>query len=265
MHGLRELQAGFRHAMLGGGGAPLAGLIEDRGLGPEAPLDIYRNNVFASLQRALKDVFPVVCRLVDMRFFAFAADGFIRTHPPERPCLFAYGDRFPDFLAQFPPCRKLVYLPDVARLEWLMNVAAHTADASPLPPAALARVAQADWPSLIFRFEPSHGLLHSPWPVARIWRSNQPGCDPDAQIDLSAGGEWLEVRRVAEDVVMRPLDAATYVLRTRLAAGDPLDLAAEAALEANPSCDFVAAFRDLFAEGLVVDIAVAPRQGRSSA
>jgi hypothetical protein len=256
MPALLELQAKFCAALLGGDEEAVAALIRDDGLPASARLDIYRNNVFVSLKQVLIDTFPVVCRLVDERFFLYTADEFARRHPPEQACLFAYGARFADFLAAFPPCQHLAYLSDVARLEWLMNLAAHADDATPLPPAALASVAAADTPNLILRLDPSLGLLESAWPVDRIWLANQPGADPEVSLDLDAVGTLIEVRRASEKVVFRRLDPATYALRAALAAGRPLGEAAELAL-AKPAFDFVAAFQDLFADGSVVGFAFA--------
>lgn len=259
MHALRELQAEFRRALFGDAAA-LRGLIREDGLAIDARLDIYRNNVFVSLKQVLKDTFPVVCRLVDERFFLYATDEFIRRDPPEQACLSAYGERFADFLAGFPPCRELVYLPDVARLEWLINVATHAAEPTPLSPAALNVVAAADAPNLVLRLDPSLGYLESPWPVDLIWHANQ--SDADAAIDLNMGGARLEVRRTGETVRCRRLDQATFVLRAMLAGGHRLEAATEAALAANPSFEFVAAFGDLFNDGSVVDWTIASQPAR---
>jgi hypothetical protein len=254
MPALRDLQSEFCAALLSGDGTAVAALIHDDGLPPALRLDIYRNNVFASLKQVLIETFPVVCRLVDERFFLYAADEFIRQQPPEQACLFSYGARFADFLRTFPPCRHLVYLPDVARLEWLMNAAAHADDVIPLPAASLASVPAADTPNLILRLDPALGLLESPWPVDRIWRANQPGADPS--VDLHAGGARIEVRHSGEDVVFCLLDPATYALRAALAAGRRLEDAAELALAMGPEFDFAAAFRELFADGSVVGLSI---------
>jgi len=259
MPGLRELQGQFRAAMIGGETAVLAGLIRDDGLPDETRLDVYRNNIFVSLKQVLMDVFPVVCRLVDERFFLYATDEFIRAHPPEQACLFGYGDRFAAFLARFEPCRELPYLPDVARLEWLMHIAAHAAEAAPIQAGALVSVAAESAPDLTFALDPSIGLLQSPWPVDRIWRANRPGTDAATTIDASAGGVMIEVRRVGDDVVFRHLDLATYCLRSRLADGSRLEAATDAALAVNPSFDLQAAFASLFEENAVVGYYVKPR------
>ena len=110
----------------------------------------------------LRETFPAVCRLVDERFFAYAAHEFICRHPPECAVLAEYGGRFPDFLAGFAPCRELVYLADVARLEWLMNVAADAAHADPIAAMTLGDVAAEDAPRLTLQLHPSSALSRHP-------------------------------------------------------------------------------------------------------
>jgi hypothetical protein len=215
---------------------------------------LYRHHVFATLTAALAATYPVVSRLVDQRFFAYAADRYIREHPPAGPCLFEYGASLPEFLAAFPPCRDLVYLPDVARFEWAMNRALHAADAAPLDPDRLRAVAPEATPGLLLGLHPSVSLLASAWPIDRIWRANQPDVDPATEIDLSAGGVRLEVRRLADDVVFRALDEATFAFRRVLAEGRCLEEAADAALSASPDFDLTGAVQDLLREEVLVGV-----------
>ena len=258
MPALREVQAAFRRALLGKEDGALAALIADDGVAAAERLAVHRNNLRISLTDALRDTFPVVCRLVDERFFAYAADEFLTTSPPRRACLAEYGAGFADFLAAFPPCRELAYLPDVARLEWLLNVAAHAADAAPLPPSSLAVVAAEDTPRLVFRLAPSLGFLASPWPVDRIWRLNHPGADGDAAVDLDEGGVRLEINRRGSDVVLRALDAAQFALRQALAGGETIAAAAATALAVDGQFDLGAAIAELFRDGAVVAFTLAP-------
>src|SRR5262245_31968392 len=123
MPSLREVQARFAEGLLGDD-TVIADLVAGDGLEPRARLAVYRHHVLTTLTAALEAAFPVVCRLVDGRFFAYAADAFIRRHPPAGPCLDEYGGAFPDFLADFGPCASFRFLPDVARLEWAAHVAA---------------------------------------------------------------------------------------------------------------------------------------------
>jgi hypothetical protein len=130
---LREMQAAFGDALLGGPVEPAVAYILGDGLTPEARVDIYRHHVFATLTAALQATFPVVCRLVHERFFGYAADEYIRAHPPTGPCLFQYGSSFPAFLAGFEPCRPLPYLPDVARRKMSSRMRQSTSEICELP------------------------------------------------------------------------------------------------------------------------------------
>lgn len=254
---LHEVQAAFRRALLDGDEGAIAALVAEDGMAAAERLAVYRNNVQWSLADVLRDTFPVVCRLVDGRFFAYAAHEFMRAHPPERACLAEYGARFADFLANFPPCRELVYLSDAARLEWLMRAAAHATDAAPLPPSGLAVVAAHESPRLIFQLHASFGFLASPWPIGHIWRANRPGAASDETIDLASGGTHLEVSRRGMEVVFRALDPAIFAFRQALAAGTTLETATERALAADAAFDLGGAIADLFADGAVIAFTLA--------
>jgi hypothetical protein len=212
--------------------------------------------VLASLTGVLASTYPVVCRLVDRRFFAYAADAFIRRHPPAGPCLFEYGAALPDFLAAFPPCRHLAYLSDVARLEWAMHVAAHADDAVPLTPTALVGVDPAWVDEVHFAFDSSVSLVSSRWPIDRIWRANQAG--GDALVDLDAGGVDLEVRRLGDDVVFRELTGSTYEFRRALLHGERLATAAERALAVDAAFDLGIALGALVQDGVLTAITGPP-------
>jgi hypothetical protein len=260
---LRELQRDLRAALLGGDEAAACGVIRGDGLDPSARLGIYRHHVTTTLTAALQAIFPVVCRLVDARFFAFAADRYIAVEPPGGPCLFEYGAGFPAFLAGFPPCAGLPYLPDVARLEWALERAWHAPDAAPLPVDALATVAPEDAGGLGLALDPSVTYLESPFTIERIWRANRPGAAEPDRVDAAAGPARLEVRRRGEDAGFRPLDASVFGFRSALAGGHDLGHAALAALAVDPAFDLALALRALFAEELPVAIVTPSHPGES--
>jgi hypothetical protein len=137
---LLELQLQLRGAMLGEITPELVAEIETVGLPAEARLRIYRNHLVTTLSAALESTFPVVCRLVDRRFFAYAAHEYLRQHPPQSRCLAEYGAGLADFLSGFEPCKDLPYLADVARFEWALNTAATVRETSPLEIEALAAI-----------------------------------------------------------------------------------------------------------------------------
>jgi hypothetical protein len=253
MPALHELQSAFLRAMFGPDEPELLETIVGDGLLPAARLQIYRHHVLTSLTDVLQATFPVVCRLVDERFFRYAADAYIRQYPPEAPCLFEYGTHFPAFLAAFPPCRHLEYLLDVARLEWALHRALHAeVRTTPLDPAELGSLAPHEVAQLTFQFDQSLTLLDSPWPIDQIWRVNQADEEVYAPLDLNEGGVSLEIRRWEDDVGFRRLDPAIYTFRSTLAAGHALARAAEAALGTSQEFDCVAALHELLTDGVVI-------------
>jgi hypothetical protein len=250
---LLELQMQLYRAVLGGGTAELAGRIHGDGLAPEARLRIYRNHAFATLGAVLEGAFPVVCRLVDKCFFAYAAHEYIREHPPHSRCLVEYGAEFADFLAGFEPCKDLPYLADVARFEWALNEAATVRDAPALTTEALAAVPLEKASSLTMSLQPSVGYFASVWPIDAIWQANQQKEVP--MLDLGSGGvAHVEIRRADEAAAWQRLDPATFAFRAALADGLALAAAAGAAVAKDAAFELAAALDHIFADGLVIGL-----------
>ena len=247
MLSLGETQDLFREALLGESAPKLVDLVESDGLDPRARLAVYRHHVFITLTATLEAAFPVVRQLVDRRFFAYVADAFIRQHPPASPCLDEYGSVFPKFLGAFEACERLPYLPDVARLEWAIHVAAQAPDVAPLDPALLGSVAPAEMARL--RFIPRAGLAYlvSAWPVDSIWRAHQDESEP--MPDLGAGA-YLEIAPSGEGVFLRALEPAVLTFRSALFSGMTLGEAIEEAARKDPDLDFAGLIRGFLDDNL---------------
>ncbi len=145
---------------------------------PEA-LGIYRHNWRHNLRAALQGAYPVLVQVVGEAFFRYLAARFMEDQPSGSGNLHDYGSALPEFLERFAPAQSLPYLPDLARLEWACHRAYFAEDDSPPE------------------------LLHSPWPVAAIWRAHQPGAPEDFRIDLDAGPcQVLVLRSEGEAALM---------------------------------------------------------------
>jgi hypothetical protein len=255
---LLELQMQLRRAVLGDASAEVVATIRGDGLDPAVRLGICRNHALATLGAALQRTFPVVCRLVDKRFFAYAAHEYLRQHPPHSRCLAEYGADFADFLAGFEPCTELPYLADVARFEWALNISATVREATALSLDALSAVPAAKAAYLTLFLQPSVSYFVSCWPIDAIWQANQ--ADEVPTVDLARGDTCIEIRRASDTVGWRKLDAGTFAFRTALADGLILAAAAAAATLRDPFFDLAAALQRVFAEGLAVDLGNSPEQ-----
>ncbi len=220
----------------------------------ERYLQIYRNNVFASLTQAMKDVYPVVTRLVSDGFMDYASDALIRNHPPRSGNLHDFGGEFASFLQGFPPARELAYLPDVARLEWAYHRAFHAADAEPHAAEHLRAMDPAGYGELHFVLHPSAQLIASDYPTMRIWQTNQPGFEGDDRIDLRQGGDRLLVIRRQMTVELQALSLGEYALLDGFARDATFAQACEAALAVESEFDLGRSLQGFALDGTVVDV-----------
>jgi len=250
MSSLRDLQRSFRAALLDHDDGRIAADVLPDGLSPSARVAVYRHHVRTTLTEVLVSTFPVVCRLVDRRFFGWLADCYVRKHPPKGPCLFEYGADFAPFIERFPACAALPWLADVARLEWAMNVAFHAPDVPKGGSEQLTATLPEDVAAAMFEFEPSVTYLESRWPIDAIWHANQPR-DEATAVDLDAGSVRLEIRRVDDEVVFRRLPGGSFAFRRALASRETLERAVDAGLMADISLDLTSEIRTLLDERLL--------------
>ncbi len=237
MHSLRSLQERFAQALFNpsstGAGLPLRA----NGLGVEHRLRIYRNNVFASLTEALRTCYPVVERLVGEECFASMAARYIRSHPSTSGNLHEFGGEFPEFLEDFPATQALVYLPDVARLEWARQDVYHATEPETIDLAGLKHIPPDRYGDLQFRLHPASRLLISPYPVLRIWQVNQDDYRGEGKVDLAEGSVRLLIIRRDLEIAMEPLGLGEYLLLSLLGEGHTIAHACEQAMDAEPEFD----------------------------
>lgn len=255
---LRDIQRDFARSLLvPSEGAALAHIANDV-IDAAERFDIYRNNVALTLIAALRPAFPAVDKLVGSDFFDGAARAFIAQFPPRSACLDDYGAEFPDFLAAFPGASALAYLPDVARLEWTVNVALHAPDAPTLQPDALTNLSAGEHGRVRFVRHPSVRLLAVRYPVDVIWRAV---LDGDAAalggVAMKAEPSWLVVQRQASGVVVTRLDEDEATWTDFLFSGAVLD----EIMPDEESARFVALLADHLASGRFAGFDVASAEG----
>lgn len=206
------------------------------GLAPEARLNIYRSTFIGSLTTALRLSYPAVHRLVGAKFFESAARIFIEEGPPQSAHLDQYGAEFSAFLERFPPAASLVYVPEVARLEWAVACALHAPDMNPLEVAQLATLPPSGHDRVCFAPHPSISLVQARHPVDTIWRAVLAEDDSAlAQIDWKAGAIWLLVERLGSGIEVTRIDEPEWRFLSALCASRPLGDAIKAAGQIDAS------------------------------
>jgi len=235
MLSLRDFQNSFGAAVRG---APTA-LHDVHAAAPislESRVDVYRNNVHASLIDGLERAFPVVWQLVGQAFFRAMARDYLRDHMPRRGTLIGFGAEMPGFLDGFPPVSSLPYLGDVARFElaWLRTY--HAEDAPIVTADDLSDISQEELSDLQFDLHPSVEFFQSSFPILSIWEAHQPGGEP-ASVNLEQGGEMALLLRAGLRVTPYAVTEGARVFVAALRSQENLGTAAEAALQAQADFD----------------------------
>jgi hypothetical protein len=158
-------------------------------LSAEDRLGIYRHSILGGINSALIGIYPVCTRLVGDTFFTHMVAGYLRKYPSESADMGDYGgflaDYLETFLVKINQHQALKYLPDVARLEWLWHQAFNAAELSTalsnglgydeaiIPLSELANIPVEQQGRIVFKLQPSLGLLSSIYPIHDIWQANQ--------------------------------------------------------------------------------------------
>jgi len=235
---LRELQRRF------------AATLERDG---DARIGIYRNTITANYRNAMAATYRVVREITGEAFFDAAVDAFAARHPSTGGDLNVYGGELAAFLGSYPYARELPYLPDVARLEWALDECARAADCDVAPEQAIAVLSALAAEELAARrlgLDPSCRLVHSRFPVMRIWQAHQGGADFD--VDFDAGDDHLLVRREDGTPAIERVSPGEFAWLAALADGHALGESFGAAFAVDPDFDAGGALGRRLASGTLL-------------
>ena len=216
----------------------------------DTALDIYRNNYRGNLHDALAGAYPVVKQLVGDDFFRYLSRVFIGQHPSRSADLHQYGAELAGFIATFAPAKELVYLPDVAALEWACHRAYFAEDGHVLDLNELARVPPVAYADLVLHMHASCHLLHSDYPMAAIWQAHQPGASSDFSIDLGGGSCNALVSRKFDVVSVSELTDTDAAWLQRIQAGASLGDATTETVARYPDFDLLPVLQMLVAQNI---------------
>lgn len=216
-------------------------------------IDVYRNNYRGNLNDTLAGAYPVIEQLVGKDFFRLMTRRFIEQHPSRSGNLHCYGEQMAAFAAAFEPAQTLVYLPDVAALEWACHCAYFADDATMLDIGKLAQILSEQYPDLVLLTHPACHVVRSRYPIAAIWHAHQPGAPGDFHIDLESGQCISLVVRKDDAVQVSELTEADAEWLSGIQAGIALGAATAATLERYPDFDLQAGLASLVSRGVFTD------------
>ncbi len=219
---------------------------------------VYRNNVAVGLIGAIEARYPVSRRIAGDELFRAMARAFVRANKPRSPVMIAYGESFPEFVAEYLGCANgidparhgLAGIRDVARLENAWVEAYHAEDASVATVAELAALSPDCLAGTRIAFHPAARLVRFATPAASVWASAQ-DCDRPAALAEGPAEDAL-VTRPDYEVRVRVLPPLGLDFALPLREGATL-IEALAALD-DPAFDFGAHLVGLVESGAVASI-----------
>lgn len=219
----------------------------------ETALDVYRNNYFGNLHDALAYAYPVIEQLVGKDFFRCVTKQYIARHPSASGNLHHYGAEMADFIAGFEPAQGVVYLPDIAVLEWACHRAYFADDGPTLDVGRLLKIHPENYVGLVLHVHPSSHLVRSSYPITAIWNGHQPGANCDFHINLDSGPTNALVSRTNNAIIVSELGEADATWLQIIRSGVSLGEATATVLECHPEFDLLAALVNLVARGILID------------
>ena len=217
---------------------------------------IYRGNVIASATKALAAAYPIIRKLVGDEFFDGLARTYCREHPSASGDLNEYGEKFARFVAAFPHTQSLPYLPDVARLEWLVHRAHYAADHAPLDTGRLGRIPEGDYPRLTLKLHPAVATLESSYPIYRIWEVHQDDYRGEIAVDLDRWPQQVIVYRPAFRATVAALSRGELAFLAAVQQGERLAAALESALTADAEFNLGVSLQRWVATNIIVKLGV---------
>ncbi|GGY84187.1 DUF692 family multinuclear iron-containing protein [Pseudoduganella plicata] len=235
---LADLQRRFADAVIAPHGTA-AIAAELRATDVARRMAVYRGNLHGSWHKALASAYPVVRQLVGDEFLAALSAEYGVAHPSEEGDLNCFGQHFAAFLDGFPHVAGLPYLPDVARLEWLLHLA-HYAPAAPvLEATAFAALTPEQFADSCVTLHPAASPFASRWAVVPLWQAHR---DDTAFPAIDVPSQGLVCRPGwRADVTIE--DAACHAALASLANGSTIAAAFDVAYRLDAGFDGGAALR----------------------
>jgi hypothetical protein len=168
---LAQIQKDFYEGVLNRENTAIIQHIHHHQSTPEFRFSVYRHSILQNLRHALEAIFPAIWLLVgkecaDSLVFAFAKN---KNNLPVTPCLNDWGKRFPAFLQNIKALEHLVYLKDIATIEWLKHSSYCATNYRVLSPLDVQKCLDCHLECLRLKFNPTVFFYSSPYSLKPIF------------------------------------------------------------------------------------------------
>jgi len=221
---------------------------------PACNILVHKNNITASLIRTLHETYPLIAKLVGNDCFRTTAENYIWQYPSRSSNMHDYGEYFSNFLVEYPPVQNLIYLPEVAKFEWICHALYFAADQAPLDMKLLQSVPRGQLEKLHFVLHPASRVIKFHYPLLRIIDL----CNEkiSGTINIAEGGINLLIIRRELDITLVTLTSAEYVFLNAIQDNHSLSIAMKAAVNIDPDFNLREKLMGWINDKTIVDLTI---------
>lgn len=161
---VKQIQNDFYESVLNCKKTAILKQIRHNNILPEFRFNVYRNTIFQNLRHALELTFPTIWKLVGKECADALALTFVqnKVNLPKTNCLDDWGGKFPKFLQDIKTVSHLVYLKDIAQIDWFKHLSYCSSNDQSIDPIKLQKKLNGHHPEkLRLRFNPTVFLYSS--------------------------------------------------------------------------------------------------------
>lgn len=168
-------------------------------------INIYRRNLIANAERALRITFPTIFALLDSDISEGLVKDFLKHSPPIHGDWAQWGEIFSDFIRINNITGEHGYLADCAKLDWHIHCALQGKD-QVLDQGSLQRLSDTEPETIQIILNANVTLLETPYPINDIYQAHHHSVSSEresamkrAQIALSVIDRETAESRLSED------------------------------------------------------------------
>ena len=252
---LHKLQTAFQQALLTPEKTSLSSYIHQNGLTTNQRISIYQNNIFFTLTSALKNTYPIVYQLTGESFFSTIAKHYIFNYPSTFTDLNLFGLRFGKFLSIFPETKSLIYLKEMALLEWAYHEVFREEEVEQFDFDKLRTISENRYDQLKFKLNPACRLLACQYPVLSIWKDCQEQLvnRTDIENNLDKKEEKILIIRRSLDITFEKLKEGEFALLSAFGKGLTFKKACALALKSDMAFNIESCLKQSVLQKIIVD------------
>lgn len=204
-------------------------------IAPEFRFNIYRNTILQNLRNSLEMTFPAIWKLVgkvcaDALALAFVQDP---CNLPKTNCLDDWGEKFPAFLQNNEMVKHLLYLKDIAEIEWLRHLSYCSQDYLVLDSSVLKKHINNSVDKLCLIFNPSVFLYSSPYYLKNIFELIENPFEIST-INFQHLPSYAVIARQKKQILTHWITNDLFHFLCHIKKGSPLGQSYESTLENHP-------------------------------